>query len=101
MANKTSQHILGTSANLLGFCLVVLTSIHLNDKSDSTIIDETTSIVAILLVVSSLLSFLSIRTELTKIEQRFENTANILFLTSLIGILCIISLVLFQFMDYK
>jgi hypothetical protein len=72
MANKTSQHILGTSANLLGFCLFVITSIHLADKTKNNLIDEFTSIIALLLTASSVFSFISIRTENEKREYRFE-----------------------------
>lgn len=41
MANKTSQHILITSVNLLGFCLFVFTSLHLSNKTEDTFIDDT------------------------------------------------------------
>lgn len=63
MANKTSQHILSTSANLLGFCLFIITSLHLTDKTESSLIDELTSLVAFFLTVSSLFSFVLIRTD--------------------------------------
>lgn len=90
MANQTSQHILNTSANLLGFCLVVLTSLHINDKSTLGFLDEITSIVAILLIFSCLLSFISIRTKVKERELFLEKMADYLFITSLLGILVII-----------
>ncbi|MBX7225375.1 MAG: hypothetical protein K1X55_05050 [Chitinophagales bacterium] len=52
MANNTSQHILGTAANLLGFCLFVITSLHIRDKTEASIIDELTSIIAVALTFS-------------------------------------------------
>ena len=97
MANRTSQHILGTSANLLGFCLFVITSIHLADKTENTLIDEFTSITALLLTVSSVFSFISIRTENEKREYRFEQIADYLFLLSLIGVFVIISFIIINF----
>jgi hypothetical protein len=69
MANNTSQHILSTSANLLGFCLFVITSLHITNKSTSSVIDEFTSLIALVLTISCLLSFISIR---TKNETRGE-----------------------------
>lgn len=93
MPNNTSQHILNTSANLLGFCLFVITSLHFTDKAERSLIDEFTSVVAILLSVSCLFSFFSIRTENHTVERRFETIADYLFIISLLGILIIISLI--------
>ena len=93
MPNTTSQHILNTSANLLGFCLFVITSFHFTDKAESSIIDELTSVVAILLTVSCLFSFFSLRTSNHVIEKRLEAIADYLFIISLLGILIIISLI--------
>lgn len=90
MANTTSQHILSTSANLLGFCLFVLTSIHLNNASKNTLIDELTSVVALFLIVSVIFSFLSIRTDNTENEEKYENIADWFFLFSIVGILFVI-----------
>jgi cytochrome bd-type quinol oxidase subunit 2 len=90
MANKTSQHILGTAANLLGFCLFILTSLHLTDNTENSLIDELTSVVALFLTVSSILSFISLKTENKKREQKLERIADFLFIFSLVGILCII-----------
>jgi hypothetical protein len=93
MPNNTSQHILNTSANLLGFCLFVITSLHITNKSESSIIDELTSVIAILLSISCLFSFFSIRASDHSIEKRFEIVADYLFIISLLGILIIISLI--------
>ena len=89
MANRTSHHILSTSANLLGFCLFVITAIHISNKVENTFIDEITSIVALLLTASSLLSFLSIKTNHLKREILLEKIAEILFVISLLGILSV------------
>lgn len=97
MANKTSQHILGTSANLLGFCLFVITSLHLTNKSENNLIDEFTSVVALLLTIASVMSFISIRTENKKREYRLEIIADYLFIISLIGIMGIIAFIIFNF----
>jgi hypothetical protein len=97
MANKTSQHILGTSANLLGFCLFILTSLHLTNKTESSLIDEFTSLVALLLTISSVLSFISIKSEKKEREYALEQVADYIFLVSLLGIFSIIVFLIVSF----
>lgn len=96
MANKTSQHILGTAANLLGFLLVVISSVHLSNKTNNTLFDELTLVTAMLLVVSCIFSFLSIRTDNYTHEQRLEQWANILFCAALFTILFIVIIICFN-----
>ena len=97
MAKSTSQHILGTSANLLGFCLFVITSLHVSNSAESTIIDEFTSVIALLLTISTFFSYASIRTVHPDREQRMEKVADYFFITSLFGIAAIIVLLVFHF----
>lgn len=97
MANKTSQHVLNTSANLLGFCLVVVSSIHLLNKADDSFADEFTSIVCLLLILSTIFSFFSIRAENGLFQSRFEKIADYLFIISLIGIFLIVLYMLMIF----
>ncbi len=97
MARSTSQHILGTSANLLGFCLFVITSLHVSNSAESTLIDEFTSVIALLLTVSTFFSYASIRTIHPGREQRMEKIADYFFIASLIGIAVIILLLVFHF----
>ncbi len=97
MPNDTSQHILSTSANLLGFCLFGITSLHISNAIASSIIDEFTSVIALLLIFSCFFSFISIRTKDQQKEKRFETIADYLFILSLIGILVIIMLLVFNF----
>ena len=97
MANNTSQHILTTSSNLLGFCLIVITSLHIADYAEASIIDELTSVVAISLIFSSIFSFFSIRTSNPGKEKRLETLAESLFIIALGGILVIILFITFNF----
>ena len=97
MANNTSPHILGTSANLLGFCLFVITSLHIANLDENHIIDELTSIVAVLLTISCIFSFTSIRTSRPWRERICEIIADYLFIASLIGILIIILFITLNF----
>jgi hypothetical protein len=94
MANKTSQHILSTSANLLGFCLFIITALHLSDANETSLIDEFTSVIAILLIISSVFSFVSIRTKNSKKEIVLETIADYFFLGSLVGIFIVIIFIL-------
>lgn len=99
MSNKTAQHILSTAANLLGFCLFVITSVHVSDFSETSIIDELTSVVALFLIISCLFSFFSIKTSSEKRGVQAENIADVLFAAALIGILLIIVLIAFNFIQ--
>ena len=96
MANKTSQHILNTSANLLGFCLFIITSLHITDQIESSFIDEITAVVAVMLTVASFLSFFSIRTSDIAREQLLETIADYIFIAALAGILITILLISFS-----
>ena len=97
MANNTSKHILNTSANLLGFCLFVITSLHISDIIETRMIDILTSVIAVFLTFSCILSFISIRTSNLKREMIYETAADYLFVSSLVGLLVIILLITLNF----
>lgn len=83
MQQNKSSHILNTSANLLGLCFIVLTSIKVSKMQDSTLIDETTALAIFLFMISCILSFLSIRKK-DGISDRLEKIADFVFLSGLI-----------------
>lgn len=95
MATTKSTHILSTSSNLLGFCLLVLTSIKISRFHESTVIDEFTGAAAILLMTASVLSFLSLRAKKEKQSENFEKVADVIFLIALLIIFTITILVAF------
>jgi hypothetical protein len=97
LANKTSQHILNTSATLLGFCLFIITSLHFAQKSENSLVDALTSIIALLLSVSSIFSFMSIRTENPQKELKLEKIADYFFIVSLLGIISVIGFIIINF----
>jgi predicted membrane channel-forming protein YqfA (hemolysin III family) len=97
MANNTSPHILGTAANLLGFCLFVITSLHITNIAQTSIIDEFTSVIALLLTTSCFFSFFSLRSKNAKREEQLETIADYLFIASLTGIFIIILLIVLNF----
>lgn len=84
-----STHILSTSSNLLGFCLIVLTSIKVFGKAAGTIIDEIDAVAIQLFLTSCIFSFLAIRRG-EKGGQRLEKVADYLFLVGL-GLLSVIT----------
>lgn len=96
MPAEKSPHILTTSSNLLGFCLIVLTSIKISKFSAATIIDDITGISAILLMASCIFSFLSIRTKDETRSDRLENIADIVFLIALVAMAATIIMVSFD-----
>lgn len=96
MANKTSPHILGTCTNLMGFCLLLITSLHIAEKAKTTLVDEFTAIVALLLTFSSIMSFVAIRTGNTRLERRVETAAEVLFFIGMVGIIFILIFILFS-----
>ncbi|HKR04337.1 MAG TPA: hypothetical protein VJY62_06825 [Bacteroidia bacterium] len=96
MANKKSEHILNTSSNLLGFCLIVLTSLKISKFSEVTLIDEFTGIACILLIASSLFSFLSIRSTNEKLTFGYEKIADMLFITALLLVFTITFMIAFS-----
>ncbi|WP_343670894.1 hypothetical protein [Chitinophaga sp.] len=84
--DRKSPHILNTSTNLLGFCLIVLTSIKVAGFNNTTVIDDVTGIAAILLMASCLLSFLSLRSTNPPWSNKLETIADYTFLAALICI---------------
>ena len=96
MAKDKSSHILNTSSNLLGFCLIVLTSLKISKFSEVTMIDEFTGIACIFLVGSAMFSFLSIRTTKENFIIRYEKIADIIFICALLLIFLITFMIAFS-----
>ncbi|MNK63045.1 hypothetical protein D3C87_822460 [compost metagenome] len=83
MAENRSPHILSTSANLLGICFIVLTSLKKLNLADSSIIDEFAVAAVILFMTSCILSFISMRKG-DAVSQRLEKSADFIFLSGLV-----------------
>jgi len=92
--NKKSPHILSNAATLLGLCFVVITSIHLNNQSEETIIDELTAIAILLFMNSCIFSFQSIRSGDS--AGHYEKIADISFLTGLLVLAVLTLLIVFN-----
>lgn len=94
--NVKAPHILNTSANLLGICFLVLTSLKVFNLSGTTFIDECTAVATIMFMSSSILSFLAIRSKSEK-GAIYENVADYIFLAGLSCLFITIMMVTFNF----
>ncbi len=99
MSNNTPQQILPTAANLIGFSLFVITSMHVSDKAASSWVDEFVSVVTLMLTFSCLFSFIAIRTNVNARRAQMEMFSEYTFIFSLLGILLIILLLVFGFIQ--
>jgi len=84
---KKSTHILNASSNLLGFSLVIITSLKITKISHSTHLDEFAGVACLFFAFSCFFSFLAIRGTHEKRANRFETIADYLFL---IALFCIV-----------
>ncbi|WP_316793901.1 hypothetical protein [Pedobacter frigoris] len=96
MADNKSPHILNTSANLLGLCFIVLTSIKVSKMEDSTLIDETTALAIILFMASCIISFISMR-KTSGPNEKLEKVADFVFLSGLIVLFLTTMMITFNF----
>lgn len=83
MAENRSPHILNTSANLLGICFIVLTSLKKLALTDGSLIDEFAVAAVMFFMTSCILSFIAMRRTKTS-SQRLEKTADFIFLSGLV-----------------
>lgn len=83
MKNKENfPHILNTSATLLGLCFVVLTSLKGSKFNEVSVIDEFTAFAILMFLTSSILSYLSMRSE-NDSKPSYERVADAVFLGGL------------------
>lgn len=92
---KTAPHILNASTNLLGFCLVIITSLKITKFSHHSYLDEFTMGAIFCLMISCALSFLALKSSNRRRSEILENLADILFFAALLCIslaVCIVSI---------
>ncbi|MFC4163337.1 hypothetical protein [Epilithonimonas zeae] len=92
---KTAPHILNASTNLLGFCLVIITSLKISKFNHYSYLDEFAVVAIFCLALSCALSFLAIKSEKEKVSVKLENFADGLFFVALLCIIlaiCIVSI---------
>ena len=78
MSKENSPHILNSSANLLGICFLILTSIQVLKLKEATIIDDVLAFAILLFMASCILSFLSMSRKQI-VHKRYELIAEYFF----------------------
>ncbi|AZA62917.1 MULTISPECIES: hypothetical protein [Chryseobacterium] len=96
---KKSSHILNASSNLLGFSMLIITSLKITKTSHNTYLDEFAGVACVLFACSSFLSFLAIRSRKEKMENRYEQIADYLFLSALFCIVLSVIMVTTMILD--
>ena len=89
-----SRHILPTSSNLLGLCFVILTFIKLSKIENESIIDEIMGALIIMFLISSVISYISMRTK--KKSELYEKIADFIFLAGLCLLTLVSSVIIFE-----
>ena len=79
--NGISNHILSTSANMMGICFLIISLISVSGIRHKTLLDEFCSITMLLFLASCILSYCSIRSMKNKVP--FEKYADSVFLLGL------------------
>lgn len=92
---EKSSHILSVSANLLGLCIIVLTSIKAMDIGSKTYLDELTAISVAMFMFSCVFSFMSIW-RYSKDSERYEKIAEIIFMLGLFSLFATTMLLTFK-----
>ena len=91
--NDKSPHILNASSNLLGFSLLIITSLKITNLDKNTSLDEFAGVAAIFFTISCIFSFLSIRSKYEKFKQISESIADYLFILALLSIFIAVALI--------
>lgn len=84
MNGEKSPHIMNASTNLVGFTFIVLTSIKAFHLGQSAFIDEMVAISVMGFMLSTLFSFLSIRSHKKDPSRNYETIADYIFFASLL-----------------
>ncbi|MBD3906855.1 hypothetical protein NAL32_13215 [Chryseobacterium sp. Ch-15] len=96
---KKSSHILNASSNLLGFSMLIITSLKITKTSHNTYLDEFAGVACVLFACSCFFSFMSIRSRKEKMENRYEQIADYLFLTALFCIVLSVIMITTMILD--
>ncbi|MFM2207224.1 MAG: hypothetical protein RL213_1199 [Bacteroidota bacterium] len=97
MNKDLAQVMLNTAANLLGFCLIVITTLRMKDVEEARFVDKLMMLVTLLLAVSCVLSFAVLHRTDNRLK-RLYSWAGYFFMASLVGILVSISLIAFYYL---
>lgn len=79
MSNRSAHHILNTAANLLGFYLFVITALHITDKGRNSILEGATSVIALLLTGSCVLSIYGHKDKTRRFGNQIGTNGSVFF----------------------
>ena len=96
---KKSPHILNASSNLLGFSMLIITSLKITKVSHNTYLDEFAGIACVFFACSCFFSFMAIRAKKEKFENRYERIADYLFLIALFCIVLSVIMITTMILD--
>ena len=92
-APTNSPHILTSSSTLLGICFLILCSINALGAPQKTLIDEIAGSATILFLISSVLSYASMKSQLRPVL--YERIADIAFFAGLIFLTSVSVIIVF------
>ena len=96
-AKELSRHILPTSATMIGICTTFIGLVKVAEtRMGPSHVDEYAALAALIFLVSSGSSYLSIRYAQTRTGVRYERIADILFLAGLFSITAIAMLFAYE-----
>ena len=98
MKKDSPQLILNVSGNLLGFCLIVITSLHIADRKEGRFLDALMLLITLLLTSASVFSFIAIKNENSPIGHRMTRISEYFFFSSLLGLLIATALITLDFL---
>ncbi|MFL9833811.1 hypothetical protein [Chryseobacterium terrae] len=96
---KKSPHILNASSNLLGFSMLIITSLKITKVSHNTYLDEFAGIACVFFACSCFFSFMAIRTRKEMFENKYERIADYLFLIALFCIVLSVIMITTMILD--
>lgn len=95
-SKEKSPHILNAASNLVGFCIVALTSLKILSPQKRTVIDKVLVVAIGCFIASILFSFLSIRSNDER-GNRYGRIADYIFLVSIFSLSLAVILIFFDF----
>ncbi len=93
---ETTSHILTSSANLIGVCLIIITGLRVSGFASSTVLNQTAAIASVLFLMSGTSSYLSMRHNASAIMRR-RDVADYAFLAGLFLLVITVVLISFNF----
>ncbi len=95
-SKEKSLHILNAASNLVGFCIVALTSLKIVHTSEKSIINEVLVAAIGLFIASIIFSFLSIRSNDEK-SNKYGHLADYIFIIGIFSLSTAVALISFDF----